>query len=313
MNLKCRNILFIVCIIVLSLSVFMGIRLYTSNINLSSQLTNLEEKYQELRLMEINDSYSESRNMKLSLINEEFRWLGLTDTGEIILENYDGEKIDLTQDGSEVTKLILQGLDENYIISPDNMTNPFLRNDSRFYYTLRYNINDIVHEIFIFDDGTIKYKNEYFNSPILLSAAQAVMPVINAESNKTQPNAIDFMLNCSLATSSYYKITEEEPHEEQSLSQLWDNGVRMRASAYFIKEYMIKADENFKGTEASSVMKSLGYNEGQKAEMYIYYGDNGKLICVKFVYNNAEVIYIMNPEVKMNPKILFLPVIWSAS
>lgn len=97
MKFKCRNIIFIIFIIVLSVSAFIGIRLHISNISLSSQLKYTEEKYQELRRMKINDSYSESRNMKLSLINEEFQWLGSTDAEEIILENYDGEKIDLAQ------------------------------------------------------------------------------------------------------------------------------------------------------------------------------------------------------------------------
>lgn len=103
-----------------------------------------------------------------------------------------------------------------------------------------------------------------------------------------QPNTIDFMLNCSLATCSDYKITEEEQYGGQSLSQSWNNGVRMRASAYFVKEYMIETNGGFMDTEAISVMKSQGYKEGQKAEMYIYYGDKGKLISVRLAYNNDE-------------------------
>lgn len=313
MNCRNRNILFVILTIALAASVFVGIRLYVSNTILGLELSHSEEKYQELRYRKINDGYSEVREMKQSMIDEEFKWLGSADTDEIILENYDGEKINMYEDASEAVKLVLQGLNESRrIILPDSITTPFLRNDLRFYYILRCKINDTVHEIFIFDDGTIKYMDRYFYSPILLCAAQAIMPVINTEPNKAQPDIIDFILNCSLATSSSCGIADEEPLEEQTLSQLWNNAVRLRASAYFIKNYMVKTDEDFIDAEAFNVMKSQGYRDGQKSEMYIYYSDKGEPISVKLVYNGAEEVYVMDKTAEINSKTLFLPLIWSA-
>jgi len=210
--------------------------------------------------------------------------------------------------------IVLNGIAlDNNLISMDSIINIQLHNDSRFYYVLRYYIKDIVYEILIFDDGTIKHKDNYYDSPILLSAAQALMPIIYKDKNEMPIDAIDVMLNSNIATYAYYKVSDvNTSNYEQSLSELCDNAVRLRSSAYFIIKNMILTEDIEKNIEDMQIIKSSGYSGGKQVNMYIYIVED-KISYVKLVYNGDEKTYILNSTINQETKLLPLVNIWTAS
>lgn len=288
-------------------------KLYFTNKDLESQLNQLEKKYQELIVQNGYDDYAQVRLTRLSLIEENFQWMrNIEEADKITFENYDGKTIDIKED-APINKFILQGLGFNSIVAPDNIINDKLHNDSRFYYTLRYYIEDTVHVVIIYDNGTIKYKDVYYESPMLLSAAQSLMPIFDNASNDEHNNALSTMLYSSLATFSEYKISDTENSiYEQSLIELWNNAIKLRASAYYIKENMIKVNKTDKSINIDRVLKSSGYDAGNQVDMYIFMTNEGNISYVKLVYNSIEEIYKIKSTANQNAKSLPLYNIWTA-
>ena len=284
------------------------------NRDLEIQISEITGKYKELRTQKAHDNYVEASLQKISLINEDFKWLkNIKDTEKITFENYSGDIIDIKNE-TTLNKIILDSLVlENIIIEPDIIIHATLHNDLRFYYTLRYYLRDNVYEILIFDNGTIKYNNLYYESPFLLSAAQSLMPMINSDSIEIQDNAIYIMLNADLATYSEYKISDtDKSYFEQTLGELWINAIRLRTTAYYIKENMIKVNEDIDYTEDMQVLKSTGYSGGKQVDMYIFTKPNGDDSYVKLVYNNNEEVYKLKSKLNNDIKCLPLINIWTA-
>lgn len=277
------NILFIV------ISIFALFKLYLSNRDLISLVDETEKKYQELRVQKSNDDYIDARMLKLSVIEDTFKWLkDVEKTDRISLENYDGDILDVKEDTS-LNKIILQGfyLDKN-VVTPDDYISVQLHNDNRLHYILQYHFKDTINEILIFDDGTIKYKDSYYRSPILLSTSQSLMPIAE-EVKHIKNDALCVMLNSTMATCSNYKVSEtDKSNMEQGLTELWDNAVRLRASAHFINKNMVKVDDNVDETLEMLVTKSSGYSEGKQVDMYIFAINGGEVDHVKLVYEDVE-------------------------
>jgi len=300
------GLIIIICITALS-------KLYIENRDLELHLSEITEKYKELRIQKIHDNYVEANIQKLSLINEDFQWLAnIGEAEKITLENYCGNIIDIKNE-TTLNKIILNGLDlGKNLIEPDNINHAFLHNDLRFYYTLRYYIKDMVYEILIFDSGTIKCNDLYYESPFLLSAAQSLMPIINSDINEIQDNAISIMLNAKLATISEYKISDTDISDfEQTLGELFINAIRLRTSAYYIKENMTKVNEDIVYTDDMRVLKSTGYSGDKQVDMYIF-TRNGEISFVKLVYNNNAEIYKLKSVINNELKCLPLINIWTA-
>lgn len=284
------------------------------NSDLEIQISEITGKYKELRTQKVHDSYVEASKQKISLINEDFKWLkNIEDTEKIALENYSGDIIDIKKE-TPLNKIILNGLVlENNIIEPDIIIHATLHNDLRFYYTLSYYLKDNVYEILIFDNGTIKYNDLYYESPFLLSAAQSLMPVINSDSIEIQDNAISIMLNADLATYFEYKISDtDKSNIEQTLGELWINAIRLRTTAYCIKENMIVVNEDIDFTDDMRVLKSTGYSGGKQVEIYIFTIPSCEDIYVKLVYNNNEEIYKIKSKLNNDMKYIPLINIWTA-
>ncbi|MDF2503409.1 hypothetical protein [Clostridium sp.] len=288
-------------------------KLYFTNRDLLTLVDEAEKKYQELRVQKSNDDYMEARMLKLSVIEDTFKWLKDTEkTNMISLENYDGDNIDIKEDTS-INKIILQGLylGEN-IITPDDYVSAQLHNDHRLHYTLQYHFKDNINEILIFDDGTIKYKDSYYRSPILLSAAQSLMP-IEDEANHIKSDALSVMLNSTMASYANYMVSEIDKSEmKQGLTELWDNAVRLRASAHFINKNMIKVGYKIEETDEMMVTKSSGYCEGKQVGMYIFAVNGGEVDYVKLVYDDVEEIYKLTTELSKDNKYLYFNNIWTA-
>lgn len=301
------NILFIVlCIAAL-------LELYGTNMDLKTQISETQKSYQELRAQKLHDNFVESRIRALSLIEETFKWMkDIEGTERIILENYNGDKLNIKEDTS-LNKIILRGLYlDNNIITPDNIISSQLHNDHRFFYTLRYYLKDNINEIIIFDNGTIKYKDLYYESPVLLSTAKSLMPIAD-KMNCGENDALAAMLNSSLATCSNYRLSDMDKSDyEQGLINLWDNAVRLRASAHFINENMVKVCGQIEESPDMLVTKSSGYSEGKQVDMYIFTVNGGEVNHVKLVYDSVEEIYQLKSELSKDEKYLYFNNIWTA-
>ncbi|MPN37856.1 hypothetical protein SDC9_185377 [bioreactor metagenome] len=187
-----------------------------------------------------------------------------------------------------------------------------MHNDYRLHYILRYHFKDTINEILIFDDGTIKYKDSYYRSPILLCAAQSLMPIAE-EVNHIKNNALSVMVNSTMATCSNYMLSEiDKSYMEQGLTELWDNAVRLRASAHFINKNMVKVDNNVDETLEMLVTKSSGYREGKQVDMYIFAINGGEVDHVKLIYEDVEEIYKLKTELSKENKYLYFDNIWTA-
>lgn len=288
-------------------------KLYLTNRNLITLVDETEKKYQELRVQKSHDNYMEAKMLNLSVIEDNFKWMkDVEKTDKITLENYDGNILDIKQDTS-INKIILQGLylGED-VITPDDYISVQLHNDYRLHYILRYHFKDTINEILIFDDGTIKYKDSYYRSPILLCAAQSLMPIAE-EVNHIKNNALSAMVNSTMATCSNYMLSEiDKSYMEQGLTELWDNAVRLRASAHFINKNMVKVDDNIEETFEMLVTKSSGYSEGKHVDMYIFAVNGGEVNHVKLVYEDVEEIYKLKTELSKDNKYLYFDNIWTA-
>jgi hypothetical protein len=301
------NILFIV------VGISALFKLYFTNRDLIKLVDETEKKYQELRVQKSNDDYMEARMLKLSIIKDTFKWLkDVEKTDKISLENHDGDILDIKEDTS-LNKIILHGfyLDKN-VVTPDDYISAQLHNDNRLHYTLKYHFKDTVNEILIFDDGTIKYKDSYYRSPILLCAAQSLMP-ISDEVNHIKSDALSVMFNSTMATYANYMVLEtDKSNMEQGLTELWDNAVRLRASAHFIDKNMVKVDNNNEESFEMLVTKSSGYCEGKQFDMYIFTVNGGEVDHVKLVYEDIEEIYKLKTELSKDKKYLYFDNIWTA-
>lgn len=301
------NILFIV------VGISALFKLYFTNRDLIKLVDETEKKYQELRVQKSNDDYIEARMLKLSVIEDTFKWLkDVEKTDKISLENYDGDILDVKEDIS-ISKIILQGLylDKN-VVTPDDYISIQLHNDNRLHYTLRYHFKDTINEILIFDDGTIKYQDSYYRSPILLNTAQSLMPIAE-EVNHIKSDALSVMVNSTMATCANYMVSEiDKSNMEQGLTELWDNAVKLRASAHFINKNMVKVDDNSEETHEMLVTKSSGYCEGKQVDMYIFAVNGGKVNHVKLVYEDVEEIYKLKTELSKDNKYLYFDNIWTA-
>jgi hypothetical protein len=301
------NILFIV------IAISALCKLYLENRDLITLVDETEKKYQELRIQKSNDDFIEVRMMKQSVIEDTFKWMKDTEkTDKITLENYDGDILDIKEDTS-LNKIILPGLYlYKNVVTPDDYISVQLHNDNRLHYTLRYHFKDTINEILIFDDGTIKYKDSYYRSPILLCSAQALMPIAE-EVNHIKNNALSVMLNSSMATYSNYMVSEsDKSNMEQGLTELWDNAVRLSASAHFINKNMIKVDNKIEETDEMMVTKSRGYSKGKQVDMYIFTVNGGEVNHVKLVYDDVEEIYQLKKELIKDKKYLYFNNIWTA-
>lgn len=288
-------------------------KLYLTNRDLITLVDETEKKYQELRVQKSHDNYMEAIILKLSVIEDNFKWMkDVEKTDKITLENYDGNILDIKEDTS-INKIILQGLylGED-VITPDDYISVQLHNDYRLHYILRYHFKDTINEILIFDDGTIKYKDSYYRSPILLCAAQSLMPIAE-EVNHIKNNALSVMVNSTMATCSNYMLSEiDKSYMEQGLTELWDNAVRLRASAHFINKNMVKVDNNVDETLEMLVTKSSGYREGKQVDMYIFAINGGEVDHVKLIYEDVEEIYKLKTELSKENKYLYFDNIWTA-
>lgn len=288
-------------------------KLYLTNRDLITLVDETEKKYQELRVQKSHDNYMEAKILKLSVIEDNFKWMkDVEKTDKITLENYDGNILDIKEDTS-INKIILQGLylGED-VITPDDYISVQLHNDYRLHYILRYHFKDTINEILIFDDGTIKYKDSYYRSPILLCAAQSLMPIAE-EVNHIKNNALSVMVNSTMATCSNYMLSEiDKSYMEQGLTELWDNAVRLRASAHFINKNMVKVDNNVDETLEMLVTKSSGYREGKQVDMYIFAINGGEVDHVKLIYEDVEEIYKLKTELSKENKYLYFDNIWTA-
>ncbi|MEL7649473.1 MAG: hypothetical protein AAGU76_15365 [Sedimentibacter sp.] len=300
------------CIILLIITLGISLKFYFENSDLKAKIADSESKYQDLRAKKINDNFSEATLSEISLVQDTFDWMHSEDADSIILENYSGRSINL-KEKSKLNVLILNGiyLEKNVII-PKNIISTKIHNDYRFYYTLRYNFKETDNEILIYDDGTIKYKDAYYESPFLLSSAQSLLPVTDELSIEFN-NAMDVMLNTALATNTDYMFTNtDEKSSEAALFYLWDNAVRLRATAHFINKNMVKTSKKIIESSDMMVLKSTGYCEGKQADMYIYTVNGGEVSHVRLIYNDIEEVYKLKPELKTNPKYIYLNNIWTA-
>ncbi len=285
-------------------------KLYLENNNLKTKIIETENKYEELRINKNNVNFTKATLNEMSFIQDTFNWIYFESADGITLENYSGKTINL-KEKSSLNNIILESL-ENNIIMPINFINNKMHNEYRFYYILRYKFNDTVNEIIIFDNGTIKYQNVYYESPYLLSLAQSLMPITD-EVSKDVNDALDMMLNASIATYDFNKISDiDKSNSEQSIFELIDNAVRLRASAYFINNNMVETNESIVEKSDMMVHKSTGYCEGNQVDMYIFTINGGEVDYVKLIYNNIEEVYKLKSELRTEQKYLYFNNIWTA-
>lgn len=279
------------------------------NSNLRAQINETEAKYQELRRKKIEDIASDSMFTESALIKEEFEWMNSKEEASITLENADKKVVDL-KDYSPLNSLILEELSSRMI----NPMPGFVLNYNYFdiHYTLKYIFKDRVYEILIFNDGIIKSNGNLYHSSELLSLAQALMPIV-VETSVQFDEALEVMFSSTAATCSTYSESDPEEVKSVMLDGLSsDYASRLRTSAYFIKQNMIKVNKNIEASGNMSVTKSIGYRDGEEVQLFVFV-NSGELHHVKLIYKDTEEIYELKPELAEDPKIKVFSNIWTAN
>lgn len=283
-------------------------KLHLENNSLKSEIIEAENKYQELVKKNKYENKVEDEVSEIDLIRETFEWMNSEDISSLTLENYDKKLIDL-KEPSFLHELVMYGLN-NQLILPADFYTRWVHKDIELCYVLKYKVKEEVHEILIFNDGLIEYNDFYYNSKFLLEFAKALMPIVD-ETSVEMRNALDVMFNSSIATCSTYKESDTDEIKAREIDGLpIDYAVRLRASAHFIKQNMIKVDTNITVTGEMRVTKSRGYRDGQQVDMYIFY-NFGELSHVKLVYKDTEEFYVLKPSLLKDPKIIVFNNIWT--
>ncbi len=285
------------------------LKLHFENNSLKSEVVQTENKYQELAKKKIYESRTQDEVDELDRIRETFEWMNSEDISSLTLENYDNKHIDLIEP-SFLHELVRYGLD-NRLINPANFSDRWGHKHIELCYVLKYEVKEEVHEILIFYDGLIEYKNNFYISKSLLEFAKALMPIVD-ETSVEMKNALDVMFNSSIATCSTYKESDTDEIKAREIDGLpVDYAVRLRASAYFIKQNMIKVDTNISVTEDMHVSKSRGFRDGEEVNLYIYFDKHSELSHVKLVYKGTEEFYVLKSSLLEDPKIRVFNNIWT--
>ena len=282
-------------------------KLHLENNSLKSEILEAENKYQEL--VKKNENKVEDEVSEIDLIRETFEWMNSEDISSLTLENYDKKLIDL-KEPSFLHELVMYGLN-NQLILPADFYTRWVHKDIELCYVLKYKVKEEVHEILIFNDGLIEYNDFYYNSKFLLEFAKALMPIVD-ETSAEMRNALDVMFNSSIATCSTYKESDTDEIKAREIDGLpIDYAVRLRASAYFIKQNMIKVDTKISAAEDMHVSKSRGFRDGEEVNLYIYFDKHSELSHVKLVYKDTEEFYVLKSSMLEDPKIKVFNNIWT--
>lgn len=301
-------LVFIIIIIVL--------KLHNDNSSLKGKILEIEnkyleaeKKYQELAEKSASkstpvDEYSESE-----LVRQKFEWMNSEDISSFTIQNDDGEIININEP-SFLNDLIRNNFSNRLIF---DFHSTFGYNFHELSYVLRCEVEGNIHEMHIFRDGIIRYNKEgFYRSEDLLWMAQALMSNVE-ESSIGAETALEVMFNSSVATYSTYRESNKDTDEANPLSGRLSAGyaTRLRASAHFIKENMIKVDNEILEDEDMMVTKSIGFRDGEEVEMYVF--DNySDLHHVKLVYKDTKEFYILKPSLLEAPKIRVFNNIWTA-
>lgn len=291
------------------IALYFLLNLHFENNSLKSEIIQAENKYQELVKKKNYENKVEEEVSEIDLIWETFEWMNSENISNLTLENYDKKLIDL-KEPSFLHELVMYGLNNRLILFADFHTR-WGHKDIELCYVLKYKVEEEVHEILIFNDGLIKYKDFTYNSKDLLEFAKALIPIVD-ETSVEMRNALDVMFNSSIATCSTYKESDADEIKAREMNGLpVDCAVRLRASAYFIKQNMIKVDTDIPATEEMGVTKSRGFRDGEEVNLYIYFDKYSELSHVKLVYKDTEEFYVLKPSLLEDPKIKVFNNIWT--
>lgn len=279
-------------------------------LEIENKYLETEKKYQELAEKNASESTPVDEYSERELIRQKFEWMNSENISSFTIQNDDGEIVNINEP-SFLNDLIRSNFGNQSIFD----FNPGISgyNFHELSYVLRCEVEEDVHELLIFRDGVIQYNNEgFYRSEDLLWMAQALMPIVE-ESTLDMETALEVMFNSSIATVSTYRESKKDTDEAKPLSGQVSAGyaIRLRASAHFIKENMIKVDNEILPDEDMMVTKSVGFRDGEEVEMYVF-TEKGDLHHVKLVYKDTEEFYVLKPSLLEDPKIRVFNNIWTA-
>gem|GEM_PF-3019306 len=248
---------------------------------------NSEKEITNIDYMEI----IEILNYRLDKVREEFKWLEDKSFGKVILEDYEGNEIDITDDELFMGLKIAQANAFQNIVEPPDYPTLYQMTLALPRYKLTFYNNAENKVIYIYDDF-ITFNDKMYNSDFLCSLAKAYMSIIPALISNEQ-NLLNIMSSTEIAISKK-KINQVE--EIFQVAEIY----KFRNSAIYIAHNMEKVSSLPKDDKLVFTELYVGYKNNEKIYLYIYDYNNYDAKFVKLVYKDKEEYYEQKDNLCIN-------------
>lgn len=246
----------------------------------------------EKEIATIDDSeILEILNYRLDKVREEFKWLEDKNFGKVILEDYEGNEINITDDELFLgLKNEKNNVFKNIVEPPDypalfQMTLALPRYKLTFY-------NNVENKVLYIYDDFITFNDKMYNSNFLCSLAKAYMPIIPALVSNEQ-NLLNVMSSTEIA------ILKKNIYQVEEIFQVAERH-KFRNSAIYIAHNMEKVSSLPKDDKLIFTELYVGYKNNEKIYLYIYDYNNYDAKFVKLVCKDKEEYYEQKENLCIN-------------
>lgn len=223
-------------------------------------------------------------SQRLYNVREDFKWLENKDFNKVILKDYEGNAVDITNE--ELFYKLTNSTDNHFknIAYPTGITLPSIVTVQLPYYELTFfnNLDSNNKVIFIYDNFIV-YNKKIYESDFLCSLAKAYMPII-PDTKSDENNLLNIVYESELSVSMKQRFQKIED------IQIVENN-KFRRCAIYIAHNMerisfINNDDKLLLTEIY-----VGYKDSEKIYLYIYDYDIYDAKFVKIVFKDKEEYY----------------------
>lgn len=286
-----RKLIYIIVVLIVLSILYENFSIKSDNIQLKEQVFQLEEEARNKDVIidniENNIDNTEIENVlsqRLFIVREDFKWLENKDFSKVILKDYEGNAIDITND-ELFYELINSGNNHfNNIVYPTGIMLPSFVTLGLPYYELTFfnNLESKSEVIFIYDNF-IEYDSKIYESDFLHSLVKAYMPII-PDLKSDENNLLNIVYESELSVAMKLKYQTVERIQIAELK-------KFRLSSIYIAQNMeevssINNDDKLVLTEIY-----VGFKDNEKIYLYIYDYDIYDAKFVKLIYKDKEKYY----------------------
>jgi hypothetical protein len=223
-------------------------------------------------------------SQRLYNVREDFKWLENKDFNKVILKDYEGNAVDITND--ELFYKLANSTDNHLknIVYPTGIMLPLLVTVQLPYYELTFFNNlEFKNKVIFIYDHFIVYDKKIYESDFLCSLAKAYMPIIqDLKSNENNLLNIIYKSELSVTTKQKFQKIEDIQIVEHN---------KFRRCAIYIAHNMEKV--SFINNDDKLLLTEIyvGYKDSEKIYLYVYDYDIYDAKFVKIVFKDKEEYY----------------------